>query len=90
VYAAGLDDVDGYRNLQELLGKLDAALHVAPQAKEAAAAAAGGAKASSGGPRGSLAGPLVPIPLQRTFPQILCSMLSMTLPGKCQQHEALQ
>lgn len=59
---AGLDDVDGYKNLQELLSKLDAALHVAPQTKTSAAVLAGGgsAKATSSGPRGNLAEPLVP------------------------------
>jgi hypothetical protein len=69
--------VDSYKNLQELLGKLDAALHVAPQAKDTAAAAAGGTKASSGGPRGSLAEPLVEHPLHRNLPQIRCMTTSM-------------
>lgn len=56
-----MDDVDGYRNLQELLKKLDAALIGAPQTKAAAAAAQeSSAKASSScGPQGSLAEPLV-------------------------------
>jgi hypothetical protein len=61
---ADLDDVDGYKNMQELLGKLDAALHVAPRTKGTAAAASDGssAKASSGGPRGTIAEPLVCCP----------------------------
>lgn len=63
--------MDGYKNLQELLSKLDTALHAAPPSKEAAAAmgtGGGAAKASTSagrGPRGGLAEPLVGSPEQR-------------------------
>ena len=62
---AGLDDVDGYKNLQELLSKLDSALHVAPQTKETATAVGGGSSTAAGGPRGNLAEPLVCHPAPR-------------------------
>jgi len=58
---AELDDVDGYKNLQELLQKLDRALHVAPPTKQAAAADAPGTGSKTGGGvhAGTVAEPLV-------------------------------
>lgn len=62
IVTAGLDDVDGYKNLQQLLNQLDKALHVAPATKQTAAAAAGDTlkvAAARQSPTGGLDEPLV-------------------------------